>query len=194
MHGIAALRQGEGHHRPVEDAEDALQRPHPGEAGGAPAHAFGPGEGAQQRWQPLGDQGRRLDHRPGAGEYPELALFLQIGAGRVVLAQKALQRRVGRAEARAAFFLTRGLGAGGHLAHGRDAAGAEERAGRCRHQRRQRLQQQPTKILGSAGLHARGDFLGEKFDQQLGHGQAAAFSPAIQASQQPFARVRTRPI
>jgi hypothetical protein len=61
---VLAVAQVEWHHRAVQQADDAPQRPHPDEAAGAaPAHRPWPGEAAKDR------RHDRRDNRPSRGRF-----------------------------------------------------------------------------------------------------------------------------
>ena len=169
MGGILAADQGEGHHRAVQQAQDALQRPHPGEGGDAPAHAFRPWEVPHDIRQRLGGQCCGLDARTRLHQHPEIAGLGQRLALHAVFFQEACQRGFGGGDARPALLLRRRLGPGLDFHHQPDAARPGKSA-RCAHgDRRQGRAHQPAQILCRPRLHPRGDFLGQQFQQQFGH-------------------------
>ena len=169
MGGILAAGQGEGHHGAVQQAQNALQRSHPGEGGDAPAHAFRPWEVPQHIRQRLGGQRCSLDARTRLHQHPEIAGLGQRLALHAVFFQEACQRGFGGGDARPALLLRRRLGPGLDFHHQPDAARPGKSA-RCAHgDRRQGRAHQPAQILCRPRLHPRGDFLGQQFQQQFGH-------------------------
>ena len=138
-----------------------------------------------------------------------VALFALLQAGEAGAAQEAGDRLFGRADARAfAFFLHIRRAGGQTLDHQRQPArrGVGLRRSDLQAGCRQLCGDQALEIFGRTGLHACRNILGEQFDQKLGHdirrvnqevrpeGGTTEGVPAIQASQQPLARARTRPI
>ena len=160
-----------------QDTENRVQRPHPTQAARAPAHGFGPGEIADDACQHLGH-----DDIGGAallGDLGEidLALFLVADLQRVAAdtgtAQKALDRLFRRIGARALAFLGGGGGCGEQALHGqRQAARRGKRGGACVGQPGlyQPVGHARAQVVRRARLHARGNFFGKKFDQQIRHG------------------------
>ena len=90
-----------------------------------------------------------------------------------MLAQEAGQRLLGRSGARAALGgCWRPATSGATSAAQRDPARAVEAARSGRATSAARLRRPGAQVLGRAGLHARGDFLAEQFQEQLRHGQS----------------------
>uniref|UniRef100_A0A0N4ZZV5 Transposase n=1 Tax=Parastrongyloides trichosuri TaxID=131310 RepID=A0A0N4ZZV5_PARTI len=82
----------ERHHRAVEQGDDALERPHPAQGAGAPAHRLGPGEAADDLIDGLGeDLGRLTALVADLGE-PDAVALDQLVLGQAGLAQEAFQR------------------------------------------------------------------------------------------------------
>ena len=168
----------------AEGRENGVQRAHPAQRVGAnrglaPAHGFGPGEAFDDGGDDLGEKIDRrgagtLDHRD--IELALLGVLLDrrlIQRGEAGAFEKALNRRLGRADARALFFLASVGLAGGQ------AGDVQREPARRRETRRalidepardQRVGDEPTQIRRRLRLHAGGDFLGEKFKQKIGHG------------------------
>ena len=168
----------------AEGRENGVQRAHPAQRVGAdrglaPAHGFWPGEALDDGGDDLGEKidGRgagALDHRD--VELAFLGVLLDrrlVQRGEAGAFEKALDRRLRRADARALFFLA-GIG----LAGGQ-AGDVQREPARRRETRRalieqpardQRVGDEPTQIRRRLRLHAGGDFLGEKFKQKIGHG------------------------
>ena len=144
MHRVLAVRQREAHRLAVEHAEDALQRPHPGEVAGAPAHGFRPGEAAQHGGQPLGDQRRAPPSPRRASAAPRTGLPGS-AASRVA---PCLRRKPSSAASGAPMRGPRSSlpGVSARAAISPTAAirrGPYSGRGACGHQRRERLQQRP---------------------------------------------------
>ena len=192
------------HHALAEQRDDAVQRADPAQALGglrrrAPAHRLGPGKGADDSRDRLGEHvgggtAGTLDHRePGAVALGQLVLR-QPG-----LAQEAFQRLRGRGNARSLGLFRdggrpdrqpardqrkpawRGVGDG--------LGGGEARLGELG-------REQPGEVLARLRLHARRDLLRAEFEQEVGRGVGHADHPclSIHAAHAPFARSRTRPI
>ena len=191
MRRIVPGAEIEAHDLPIQQAQDALQRPDPGEAAGAPAHGFRPGEAADHPLHGARGEVPRRDALARLVEHPEAAAFHQRIPRRAVLLQEAGECRIGRADARAAFFLAFGRNLRAQRRDQSDAARAVEGPHRAVQHRGEGGGDGLGEVFRAARLHARGDFLGEEFEQEFGH---QAVSPATQASQQRFARARTRPI
>ena len=169
--------------RDGERADDPAQGPDPAQRVGlrrrcAPAHRFRPRKRADDRGDDLGDRvfgraARLLDHRD-----IELAL-LRVGHDRRIFdslearaLQKALDRRVRRADARALSLLAQ-IGLGGRQAddmQGEAARGDEAlRALIEEVALDQRVGHQALEVLRRLPLHAGGDFFAEQFKQEVGH-------------------------
>jgi hypothetical protein len=159
-------------HGAVEQGDDPLQRADPAQRPGAPAHRLGPGEGADDLVDHLGDQvggGAALaaDH----GEQDAVPLG-ELVAGQAGLAQEAVQRLFRGVGAGALeLLLAVRRGGGQTLDHEGQAARAGEggegvirQAGGL-----EAVGGHPLEIARGAGLHARGDFFGEEFEEELGH-------------------------
>ena len=116
---------------------------------------------------------RLLDHRD-----VEVALLVGLDLGLVDRlepggAQEALDRALGRADARALLLLLHvGLPDRHALHRERQPARRGEGLGALVDQPGldQPVGDELAQILGRARLHARGDFLGEQFEQKVGHG------------------------
>ncbi len=172
---IAALYalDGRGHDLPIEHAQDPPQRPHPAQGQPPPLHRLGPGEIAHDGLDHLGDD---LWRRPAlarqAGE-PHPVPLDQLVAGQARRAQKAVDGRVRRAHAGAfALLMAVSLRRGQPLDHQGQAARACERGQGLGQEPgfRQAFARHPLQITRGLGLHTRRDFLGQQFEQQLGHG------------------------
>ncbi len=170
----------------AESRNNRMERPHPRERARvlrahAPAHRFRPREFYDHVGENFADHVERgaaglLDH----GDI-KVALFVRLDfrvgnrfqAGRF---QEAGDGVVRRTDARAFFLLT-------HVGLPRRYAVHGEREPPRRHERFGALVHQPgldqpvgdelAQIVRRARLHARGDFLGEKLKQKIGHGSAA---------------------
>ena len=159
-----------------------MQRPHPGERAGrfrllAPAHRFRPRKALDDLGQHLADHldrraARLLDHRD-----IEIALLVGLHLGFIDRLQprgfeKAGDGVVRRADPRALLLLAQIRLPRRHAVH-------RERQPPRRHERLGALIDQPgadqpvghrfAQILRRPRLHARGDFLGEQFEQEVGH-------------------------
>ena len=155
-----------------------MQRPHPGTAGPLPQRIdFGHGKAAHHLGDHLADHvDRRLARLLDRGDV-EVALLVRLHLGFVDRLQadglqKAGDRALGRADARALlFFLDVGL-AHRHAVHRqREPARRGECLGAFIDEagRHQPVGDDFLQVLGGARLHARGDFLGQKFKQKIGH-------------------------
>ena len=153
-----------------------MQRAHPPQAARPPPHGLGPGEIADRRLEHLGHDVGGGAAGLGDGGVPDLALLvvagLQLVAGQAGGAQEPLQRGIGGVDAGALAVLMRG-GAGGGQAldcQGQAARRAEGTgAGIGQAGLNQAIGHQALEVLARAGLHAGGNFLREKLDQQVGH-------------------------
>jgi hypothetical protein len=177
----------------VKRAHDRMQRAHPAQGPGAPAHRLGPGEAADDVGHEFGDDLgcfppglRDLRHEKAALLVLDFRAVLPPHAGR---AQEALDG-LGRGIDARAFALLGGLrrdpGEALHRQHqparARMALGALIRQpGIDQIAGDQRLE-----IGRGAGLHARRDLLGEQFEQQLRHRPSAPrrrpWSPRLRRS------------
>ncbi len=101
-----------------------------------------------------------------------VAFLAQLLAARAMLAQEAGERLLGRADARATLGRAAGGDRGRHLGDQCDAAGAMKGPHIGGRQRRQRLDAQPSQVVGCAGLHAGRDFLAEQFEEEFRHRQS----------------------
>ena len=166
-----------------EGADDRLERAHPAQRPGlgrlrAPAHGFRPGEIADDGGQDLGQHLRRraagaLDH--GNVELALLGVRLDprlIEGGEAGSLEETLDRLVGRADARTAPLLAHVLTLGGQPDDVQREA-PRRREGACALVEEAALDEgvrdQLAQVLGGAPLHAGGDFLGQKFEQEIGH-------------------------
>ena len=170
-----------------EDAEDRMQRPHPGEARPAspkrcaPAHRLRPREGADDRRHDLGDHLLRRPARLLDDGDVEVALLvgldLRLGdRGEPRRLEEALDRLLRRADARPLPLLAPVRRARRQAVHGQrqpprrgeglgaliDQPGLDQRVG-----------DELPQVLRRLPLHAGGDFLGEQFEQKVGHGSAS---------------------
>ena len=166
-----------------EGRDDGMQRPHPAERAGlrrgrAPAHRFRPREALHHLGHDLPDHLDRgatllLDHR-----HIEIALlvglhFGLIDGGQPRRLEEAADRAFVGADARAlALLLHVGLARRHALHRERQPPRRRERPGAFVDEAglHQSVGDELAQILGRARLHARGDFLGEEFDQEVGHG------------------------
>ena len=161
-----------------EGGNDRMQRPHPGEPARAPAHRLRPRERAHH----LGDHlGQHVERGPALlldGRHVEVALLVGLHLGLLDRLQAGRLEKAGdgalrRADARAfLFFLAVGL-AHRHAVHRkREPARRGEGLGALVDEagRHQTVGDDLFQILGGARLHARRDFLGQEFKQEVGHG------------------------
>ena len=171
---------GEGHDLGAglggEEAEDRVQRADPAQGAVAPAHGFRPGEGADHRLDGFGDDlGGGAAGLQGDGE-PDLGLLVvadfELVAGQAGGAEETGERGFGGVGARALAFLAQAGGMGGEAferqgqaARGREGGGV----GVGEAALDQAIGDQAAQVVGGLCLHARGDFLGEEFEQQVGH-------------------------
>ena len=159
-----------------QKTQDRPQRPHPAQAPRPPAHRLRPREVADRAVEHLGhDPGGRaarlVDH--GDEDLPLLVVaHLKRVARQPGRPQEPLDGRVGRVGAGALpFLLERGAFRQKPLDRQRQAARGREGGGMGIGQTGldQPVGHQALQVLGGAGLHPGGDFLGQKFDQQIGH-------------------------
>ena len=200
MSGLLGLRP--------ESGDDGMQRPHPGQRAGlrrrrAPAHRFRPGKAFDDRGQNLADHvdrgaARLLDHRD-----IEIALLVGLHFGFGDRFQPGGFEKPGdgvlrRADARALLLLAQIGLARRHAVHG-------ERQPPRRHESLGALIDEPridqpvgdelAQILRRPRLHARGDFLGEQFEQKVGHyGRVFMAAVAQRLMLTSACRRRTRPL
>ena len=144
----------------------------------APAHRFRPGKVADHRRHQLGDDLLRRAARLRHDGDVEIAL-LRVGLdlrlvdrGKPGAAQKTLDRLLRRADARALLLLAHVGRARRQPMHGqrqppRRGEGLGALIGEPGLD--QPVGDQPAQILRRLPLHARGNFLGEKFEKQIGH-------------------------
>ncbi len=220
---VEAMADGDGpglhardlaiHHRFAQQRDDALQRADPAQAFGAerrlaPAHRFGPGEGADDRRDGFGQYVRRgaaglVDHREQGRAALDVARLQRV-AGQARLAQKAVDCRIGRIGGRAFQLLAHRRRLLGQVARDQGQA-ARRRIGDQRTGLETSLVQlggeQAGEILARLVLHPRGNFFGAEFEEEVAHrlhsgylALQSGFMWSIYASQLPFARSRTRPI
>ena len=186
-------------HLAVEQRQRADQGPHPAETRRRKAHGFGPGQGVDRRAQQPGQQ--FLGGLAGTFQRREIE-FALVGRALLALLDRGQSRRFEKAFDR--------LRRRAHAWPAPFFAHARPRARQARHRQRQtprrdegldacgreaRLVEgglyQALQLARCDGLHARRDFLGQQFQQQIGHQLASLWS---QVSQQDFASARTRPI
>ena len=161
-----------------EGGDDGMQRAHPVQFAGAPAHRLRPRKRAHDFRHHLGDDGDGVAaFLLGDGDI-EVALLVGlhlglIDRGQARRAQEAGDRLFGRADLGTfALFLEVGR-ARRHALHGqRQTARRGEGLGALidEARRHQPVGDHFLQVIGGARLHARRDFLGEKFEQQIGHG------------------------
>ena len=158
--------------------DDRMQRAHPSEPPAAPAHGLRPGKRAHDLRHHLADHINRrpallLDHRH--VEVALLGILLDLGladqrqAGRF---EEAGDRAFGRADARALLLFLDVRLAHQHAVHRqREPARRREGLGAFVDEagRHQPVGDHFLQIVGGARLHARGDFLRQKFKQEVGH-------------------------
>ncbi len=178
----------------AEGADDRLERAYPAQRSGlhrgrAPAHRLRPRKGPDDRGQ---DLGQHLGGRP-AGALDrrdvELALlgipldFRLVDRGEPGALEEALDRGLRRADAGPASLLA-------HVPALDGQPGDVEREPPRRRERRgalvdeaalhQRVGDEPAQVLRGPALHARRDFFGEEFEEEVGHGVFGA-SLAVRA-------------
>ena len=168
-----------------EAAQDGMQRAHPAQAGPrsrgrAPAHGFRPGKGAHHLRHDLGDglaggPARPLDQRDIAVALLGVALDRGlIDGGEAGGFQEALDGGVRRADARPLALLAhvRALhGQAGDVQGQAPWRGEGARALIMEAALHQRVGDQLLQVFRGLALHARGNFLGEQFEQKIGHGE-----------------------
>ena len=159
-----------------QQADDGMQRAHPAELARAPAHGFGPGEAADGFLQHIGHDlrgraARRLDHRE-----IDLPLLVVADLQRVHVhpgaAGEAFDGLRGRADLGAATLLPGGAALGRQpFDREREAARRGKRSGGGIGQPGldQPVGDELFQVLGGLALHPGGDFLGEEFDEKIGH-------------------------
>ncbi|MNE45987.1 hypothetical protein D3C80_1403050 [compost metagenome] len=168
----------ERNHRPVEQGQNALDRPHPAQGSGAPAHRLGPGEVADDVVDALGhDLGGRAALAADLGE-PDAVALDQLVLRQAGLAQEAFQRlRGGRGFRALQLFIAVGRGGGQAVDDQRQAArpgiGGQRIPGQAGGL--QTVGGHALQVARGALLHTGGDFFGEDFEEKLGH-QAVARS------------------
>ncbi len=189
-----------GHDFAVEGADDGKQLAHPAQVARGPAHGFGPGEFPD-------DIGQQFGHHIGCGAPRlldggdiELALLVVLNRELIELQaggfQEAVNGGLGRIGARALALLAHVSGFGieafdGEHEAARRGVGLRAFIGEARFD--EAIGDEAAQIFRRLRLHAGGNFLGEKFDQEFRH-QTRPPAVLLQASQQPLARSRTRKI
>ena len=163
----------------IQHTDDALQRANPAHVSGAPAHGFGPVEFADDAGHSLGDHVFRVPARHGGIGNVEVALlgfghdFRFADVFQPCPAQEAGDGLFRRADL-GAFLLFAHIGRARvqPLNHGGEAARAGDGKGVFPAKARffQLAREGRQKVSLSLRLHARGDFFGEEFDQEFGHG------------------------
>ena len=175
---LAAQVEGARQRRAVEHCHDTMQRAHPPERRIRPAHGLRPGQTGENRAEHAFDRPIGWPAFLCRNNKPELvALYLAFLAlverGQAGRFEEALDRLVGRANARALAL----LGDVGLL--GRDAVDHQGQAARRDVGLRalkiepgllQPVGDQTLQVVGRAGLHARRDLFGEQFKEELSHG------------------------
>ncbi len=161
-----------------ERRDDRMQRAHPGEPAVAPAHGLRPGKRAHDDGQHLGQHGERraaglLHQRDIEVALLGVALDRRLGErAQSGAPQKALHRRVGRADARPLPLFPQVRLAGGNPLHEqREPARRRERLRPLVDEARidEALGHELAQILRRPRLHAGRDFLGEQLKQKVGH-------------------------
>ncbi len=163
----------------AEGADDRVERTHPAERARAPALRLRPGEGADRRRHQFGQHVDRLAaglHRLGD---PIVALLVGddgrlVERGEAGALEEALDRLIGRADARALLLLAHVGALGGHADDvQRQAARRGIGAGALVMEARgnQPVGDHLLQILRRLLLHAGGDLFGEQFEKQFGHGR-----------------------
>ncbi len=189
---ILALAEVERHHLAIEQSDDPPQGPHPGElALAAPAHRFRPRKAPEQTGHRPGDHFGGGLAGNGPAQHPIITLGHEFFAHRAVLAKKAPERSLRRAQTRPTLGALARRDLAPDLDRERDPPRPPEQRWNPRHQRRQCLGDQARESLGAPLLQPRRDFLGEEFQKKRRH---YAPSPASHASAQRLASARTRPI
>ena len=179
--GVAALHalDLERHHLAVEQADDGMQRPHPGGPARAPAHRLRPRELGRHRRHHLGDD--LLGRAAGLLEAGDVVVALLLVLGDLGVLdrlearrlQEARQRLLRRADARALALLADRRRLQRHvLDHQRQPArrGVGLRLADAEPLRLQALRDQTFQVVGRARLHARRDLFGKQLEEQLSHG------------------------
>ena len=168
------------HDLAVEQADDRMQRPHPGRPPRGPSASTWARETWRRRPAP---PRRRSPWRPArllALDDVEVALLVVLDDGRVLdrLEARRLDEPgdglLGRIDARALALLAQVGRLGRHaLHHQRQPPRRRVGPGLARREplRLQAVGHQPAQILRRPRLHPRRDFLGEQFEQQLSHGR-----------------------
>ena len=173
------------HELAVKRAQNALYGPHPAGVPAdaqrvwAPAHRLRPGESADRARDSRGDHLHRLPTRAQDVGDVEAALLGVLHHPRLVEGgdtggfQEALYRALGAADAGALALLAHVRRAHRQtIGHQHQPPGAREAAHRLRQHARgsKRVHDEPLQVGLGTGLHPGGDFFGEDFEQQLGHG------------------------
>ena len=186
----------------AEGCDDGMQRTHPGQPATAPAHLLRPGKGAHDIRHDLADHfdsraARLFDH----GQI-EVALLVRLDLRFINRLQSRALEEAGdgafrRADARALLLFPHirllcrnALHRESEPARGHEGLGTFVDETR----RDQLVGDELAQVLRSPRLHARRNFLGEKFEQKIGHQAVPPPSVASQASPQAFASSRTRKI
>ncbi len=191
----------EGHQLAVEHGHDVVQWTHPAGPVIAPAHGFGPGNaqdgGRQQCGQHLarGQARHALDIEP-RGVLLRAAALAGIEAGDLAGLQEGFDHLVGGTDPRTLDLVHALRLAGGKpVDPQRQAPGCGEAlgAGEGEPLLRQLVADQGLQILGRARLHARGDFLGQKLEQEFGHGFSPPSPPLSPPGRRAKASLRSSP-
>ncbi len=179
--GLNAVNR-EAHHvrflgfRP-EGRDDRMQRPHPGEPAVAPAHRLRPRERAHHLGHDLGnhvDGGAAL--LLGDGDV-EVALLVGLHLGLSDRGQACRAQEAGDGLLRRPHFRTFTLFLQVRLLHRHAVHGQRQPARRRKGLgalvdepgRHQPVGDHLAQVVGGARLHARGDFFGKQFEQEIGH-------------------------
>ncbi len=197
--------EGQRHDLAVEQADDAVQRPHPAHRVVRPAHRLRPRKAAQDLWQKRPEHGAGwLTEACKAGDMHSALLVVLLLQAIIVdpeRPQETVERLLRRADPRPASFDLDVRLARHQTAHHQDQP-ARRAVGRkvlvSQLGLIERGADQLAETGGGTPLHARRNLLRQELQQQLGHGGYAASAvwprPRSQASQQARARARTRPI
>jgi hypothetical protein len=160
-----------------KDAQDRLQGPHPAQRSRPPTHGFRPWEFPDHTRHDLGDDVAGRATRP--FDHGEKHLALLVGAGLQLVARQpgtaheALDRGLGRIGARTAAFFAGGRRLRAERFKRQNQAPRRRknaRAGIGQPRRDQAVGHKPLQIFGGARLHPGWNFLGEQFEEKIGHG------------------------
>ena len=159
-----------------QDAEDRVERADPAERAVAPAHGLGPGEGADGGLDGLGDD--LGGGAAGAVDDGEEHVALGVGAGFELVAgeaggaEEAVDGLLGGVGAGALAFLALARGGFGEAFDGEGQAARRREGGGVgvgEAALDEAVGDEAAQVVGGAGLHPGGDFLGEEFEEEVGH-------------------------